>query len=128
MFIDGLDEFDGDYDRVIEMITNLSDQRHVKICVSSRPLLAFKRAFTGNPCLRLQDLTFNTIRDYIEKRLSHLVQQQVYPNGKTQQRAKELLRMVVKRADGVFLWAVIATKEVRDGLQVWLTWMNSHRP
>ena len=117
MFIDGLDEFDGDYDRVIEMITNLSDQRHVKICVSSRPLLAFKRAFRGKPCLRLQDLTFNTIREYTEKRLSHLVQQQVYPNGKTQQRAKELLRMVVERADGVFLWAVIAIREVREGLQ-----------
>ena len=117
MFIDGLDEFDGDYDRVIEMITNLSDQRHVKICVSSRPLLAFKRAFIGKPCLRLQDLTFNTIREYTEKRLSHLVQQQVYPNGKTQQRAQELLHMVVERADGVFLWAVIATQEVRDGFQ-----------
>ena len=117
MFVDGLDEFDGDYDRVIEMITNLSDQRHVKICVSSRPLLAFQSAFRGKPCLRLQDLTFNTIREYTEKRLSHLVQQQVYPNGKTQQKAKELLRMVVERADGVFLWAVIATQEVRDGFQ-----------
>ena len=117
MFIDGLDEFDGDYDRVIEMITNLSDQRHVKICVSSRPLLAFKRAFTGKPCLRLQDLNFSTIREYTEKRLSHLVQQQVYPNGKTRQRAQELVQMVVKRADGVFLWAVIATQEVRDGFQ-----------
>ncbi len=117
MFIDGLDEFDGDYGRVIKMITNLSDQRLVKVCVSSRPLLAFERAFNGKPSLRLQDLTFDTIREYAEKQLSHLVQQHLSPNRKAQQRAEELLRMIVERADGVFLWAVIATREVRDGLE-----------
>lgn len=117
MFIDGLDEFDGDYDRVIEMITNLSDQKHVKICVSSRPLLPFKRAFKGKPCLRLQDLNFDTIREYVYKQLSHLVQQHASSNEKTQQRAESLLQMIVQRAEGVFLWAVIATREVHDGLQ-----------
>ena len=53
MFIDGLDEFDGPYDSVIKLITNVSDQEHVKICVSSRPLLAFEEAFNGNPCIRV---------------------------------------------------------------------------
>ena len=117
MFIDGLDEFDGHYDHVIERITELSDQRHVKICVSSRPLLAFEMAFKGKPSLRLQDLTFNTIREYTDKQLSHLVQQHASSNGKTKQRAEKLLQMIVHRADGVFLWAVIATREVRVGLQ-----------
>lgn len=99
------------------MITNLSKQRHVKICVSSRPLLAFEMAFKNKPSLRLQDLTFETIREYTEKQLSPLVQQYATPNGEAQQRAEKLLRMIVQRADGVFLWAVIATREVRDGLQ-----------
>ena len=112
-----MDEFDGHYDSVIKTITDLSDQRHVKICVSSRPLLAFEMAFNGKPSLKLQDLTFDTIREYTKKQLSHLVQQHVSPNGKEQQRAEGLLRMIVQRADGVFLWAVIATREVRDGLQ-----------
>ena len=117
MFIDGLDEFDGHYARVIERITELSDQRHVKICVSSRPLLAFEMAFKGKPSLRLQDLTFNTIREYTDKQLSHLVQQHASSNEKTKQRAEKLLQMIVHRADGVFLWAVIAAREVREGLQ-----------
>ena len=117
MFIDGLDEFDGQYDSVIKAITDLSDQRHVKICVSSRPLLAFERAFNGNPCLRLQDLTVHTIREYTNRQLSHLVPQHLSYNGSAQHRAERLLNMIVKRADGVFLWAVIATREVRDGLQ-----------
>ena len=117
MFIDGLDEFDGRYDSVIKMITNVSDQEHVKICVSSRPLLAFERAFAGNPCLKLQDLTFDTIRDYINKQLSHLVQQNASSNKNARQKAERLIDIIVQRADGVFLWAVIATREVRDGLQ-----------
>ena len=117
MFIDGLDEFDGRYNSVIKMITNVSDQEHVKICVSSRPLLAFERAFAGKPCLRLQDLTYHSIRDYINLQLSHLVQQTVSSNDKARQKAENLIGIIVQRADGVFLWAVIATREVRDGLQ-----------
>ena len=74
-------------------------------------------AFNGKPSLRLQDLTFDTIREYTEKQLSPLVQQYATPNGEAQQRAEGLLDTIVKRADGVFLWAVIATREVRDGLQ-----------
>ena len=99
------------------MITNLSDQKHVKICVSSRPLLAFERAFNGKPCLRLQDLNFDIIREYTDVQLSHLVQQHVSYKENVQHSAKSLLDMIVERADGVFLWAVIATREVRDGLQ-----------
>ena len=117
MFIDGLDEFDGPYDSVIKTITELSDQRHVKICVSSRPLLTFEMAFKGEPSLKLQDLNFDTIRDYVYKQLSHSTQQFASSNRKTQQRLENLLQMIVLRADAVFLWAVIATREVRDGLQ-----------
>ena len=117
MFIDGLDEFDGRYDTVIKMITNVSDQEHVKICVSSRPLLAFERAFSANPCLRLQDLTFGTIREYINLQLSDSVQQDVPNDADSQHKAEELLEMIVKRAEGVFLWAVLAVREVRDGLE-----------
>ena len=117
MFIDGLDEFDSPYDSVIKMITNLSDQEHLKICVSSRPLFAFTRAFSANPCLKLQDLTFDIIRDYIKLQLSDSIQQNVPDSADSQHRAEGLIRMIVDRADGVFLWAVIAVREVRDGLE-----------
>lgn len=99
------------------MITNVSDQEHVKICVSSRPMFAFEEAFNGNPCLRLQDLNGDTIGEYVKTQLSGLVQQYVVYNRNSQHKAKRLLEMIVGRADGVFLWAVIATREVRDGLQ-----------
>ena len=52
MFIDGLDEFEGRYDAVIEAISSLTKQAHVKICLSSRPLLKFEKAFESEPQLK----------------------------------------------------------------------------
>lgn len=117
MFIDGLDEFEGRYENIIGMIENLADQNHIKICLSSRPLLAFEGAFNGKPGLRLQDLTFDSIRDYADLKLSGLIQQHVSYNENDRARAGNLLTRIVHRADGVILWAVIAIREVRDGLQ-----------
>ena len=54
---------------------------------------------------------------YVKKQLSDLVQRYVVYNRNSQQSAKDLLDVIVERADGVFLWAVIATRVVRDGLQ-----------
>lgn len=117
MFIDGLDEFEGRYENIIGMIQNLADQNHIKICLSSRPLLAFEEAFNGKPGLRLQDLTFDSIRDYADLKLSGLIQQHVSYDENDRARAGYLLTRIVHRANGVILWAVIAIREVRDGLQ-----------
>lgn len=117
MFIDGLDEFDGRYESVIKMIKDLADQTHVKICLSSRPLLAFEEAFNGTPSLRLQNLTSYSIWEYADLQLSGLIQQRVSNNKYDRDQAEELLTRIVQRADGVFLWAVIAVRKVRDGLQ-----------
>lgn len=117
MFIDGLDEFDGRYDGIMRMITGLADQTHVKICLSSRPLLAFEEAFGGKPSLRLQDLTFDSIRAYADLQLSEPMEQRITQDEHGRGRARDLLTRIVERADGVFLWAVIAVRKLRDGLQ-----------
>lgn len=117
MFIDGLDEFEGPVDTVINMITDLADQTHVKVCVSSRPLLGFERAFGGKQSLRLQDLTFDIIREYAENKLSRLIQERVSLDGYDGYQAQRLLDEIVWQANGVFLWVVIAIREVREGLQ-----------
>ena len=117
LFIDGLDEFEGQEDTVIGMIGDLADQTHVKVCVSSRPLLAFEEAFSEKPSLRLQDLTFETIREYAEFKLSKPIQNYVSPNKYDRTQAGDLVNRIVSRADGVFLWAVIAIRDLYDGLQ-----------
>lgn len=117
MILDGLDEIEGRYDTVVRMIKNLADHTNVKICLSSRPLPIFEEAFDEALGLRLQDLTSLTIRDYANVQLSDLIQARAIHNEHDGRQAKDILDMIVERADGVFLWAVIAVRDVRDGLQ-----------
>ena len=117
MFIDGLDEFEGQEDTVIKMINDLADQTHVKVCVSSRPLPAFEEAFGGKPSLRLQDLTFDSIRKHAEVKLSEPIRKYFSPNKYDRIQAEDLVDRIVWRADGVFLWAIIAIRDLYDGLR-----------
>ena len=115
MFIDGLDEIVGGYDSFLRLIEDLVHQGNVKICLSSRPLLVFEEAFRGAPSLKLQDLTYDSIRAYADTQLSNLIQRRV--DKRDIHRVKDLVGVIVNRADGVFLWAVIAIRDVRDGLR-----------
>lgn len=117
MFIDGLDEFDGPDDIVVDMMKDLANQTHVKVCVSSRPLLAFEEAFTGKPSLRLQDLTFESMRKYAALKLSDQIQKYISVNNKDLDQTRSYIDWIVERAEGVFLWVVIAVRGLREGLR-----------
>ncbi|KAK6531987.1 hypothetical protein TWF694_003150 [Orbilia ellipsospora] len=69
LFIDGLDEYDGDYEDVIDLLNIIITSPCVKACVSSRALLIFERTFSSSPGLKLQDLTYNDINLYIKGKL-----------------------------------------------------------
>jgi hypothetical protein len=69
LFIDGLDEYDGDHEEMAEFFQNIASSANAKVCLSSRPLLVFDDAFGTYPSLRLQDLTFDDIKQYIGDRL-----------------------------------------------------------
>ncbi|KAL8992541.1 MAG: hypothetical protein Q9188_007563, partial [Gyalolechia gomerana] len=116
MFIDGLDEFEGSSDIVLNVIGKLANQTNVKICVSSRPLLVFEQAFSGKPSLKLQDLTFETIQKYAKLKLSEPIQERVSLDNANRGKVEDLLYKIVRRADGVFIWAVIAIRDIREGL------------
>lgn len=117
MFIDGLDEINGQHDSVIRTIKDLVDQTNVKICLSNRPLPGFEEAFNAGLGLRLHNLTYHSIRAYAGVQLSDLIQERVLHDKQDGHRAKDILDKIVERANGVFLWAVIAVRDVRDGLQ-----------
>jgi hypothetical protein len=53
LFIDGLDEYDGDHLQIAQMFQDICSSPNVKVCVSSRPLLVFKNAFGDLPGLGL---------------------------------------------------------------------------
>lgn len=116
-FIDGLDEFDGRYDEILKKIDSISNQNYVKICLSSRPLMVFERALATMPSLRLQELTFHSILAYVKVQLSKLIEERLSCGKYDTHRTQQLLHEIVHRSEGVFLWTVIAVRDVREGLQ-----------
>ncbi|KAL9107794.1 MAG: hypothetical protein Q9227_007309, partial [Pyrenula ochraceoflavens] len=72
LFIDGLDEIEGDptdHKKLVDLIENLSQGRHVKAIVSSRPERLFSTRLSSYPSFRLQDLNKEDILRYVEGRL-----------------------------------------------------------
>lgn len=67
LFIDELDEYEGDENEIAELFREISQLPNVKCCVSSRPHLAFLDEFAGCPGLRLEDLTYPDIERFVSR-------------------------------------------------------------
>jgi hypothetical protein len=114
-FIDGLDEYEGDYEEVAKLIHDAAS-KNTKLCVSSRPLIIFEDSFRLGRKLCLQDLTFQDIRHYVRDRLSQNERFQQLTVEEPDE-APELIVETVKKADGVFLWVTLAVKSLLAGLR-----------
>ena len=115
LFVDGLDEFSGDLDDLISLFKDLITYPHVKVCVSSRPLVVFEDAFKQQPSLMLQDLTYADIKHYTTATLHE-------DHGFAQLRRREtvyadqLVENIVSKASGVFLWIHLVVESLRAGM------------
>jgi len=116
LFVDGLDEYDGDYFDVIKIFTRISQSSNVKVCLSSRPLSDFVVSFKSCPSLRLQDLTFNDIQQYINDELGANKHMQELQRTKPVE-AQSLVSEIMDKADGVFLWVKLVVLSLLRGLR-----------
>jgi hypothetical protein len=117
LFIDGLDEFDGDHSNIAETFCHYAKlhNSNIKICVSSRPLMPFEYSFKGCKHLQLQDLTAADIRKYITEKLSgheHFTTLALL----SPDRADGLIEEVAVKSSGVFLWVHLVVKSLLAGL------------
>ncbi|TFB02764.1 hypothetical protein CCMA1212_005505 [Trichoderma ghanense] len=115
LFIDGLDEFEGDHTAIIDFFKNLclgEKGQSIKICLSSRPWAVFQNAFEyAVPNLRLQDLTYDDMYRYMRDRLRQNTH--IRRLLKHEPEAGEgLIKATVEKADGVFLWVRLALNEM----------------
>ncbi|KAJ2985030.1 hypothetical protein NUW58_g5750 [Xylaria curta] len=69
LFIDGLDEFDGNHQNLLKFVRLLHSRVGRKVCVSGRPWNDFQDAFKASPSLRLESLTASDIRFYVQDNL-----------------------------------------------------------
>jgi hypothetical protein len=116
IFLDGLDECD-DWDGISDIILRLLRGPHIKVCVSSRPQVLFAKIFQDAPKLQMQDYTYYDILSFVQGKLSATHWRDSY-KGQLQ----ELGTWIAREAEGVFLWAALATQNVLDSLNKGRSW------
>ncbi|KAI1457452.1 hypothetical protein F4805DRAFT_428754 [Annulohypoxylon moriforme] len=115
-FVDGLDEFDGDYMDISQILLEIAKCPRIKLCVASRPLNEFQDQFGANTSiiLRVHELTRNDIMNYARCRLEEHPRWSVL--GLDAQAAQQFLENIADSARGVFLWVTLVIQSLRNGL------------
>ncbi|KAH3904242.1 hypothetical protein HBH56_237610 [Parastagonospora nodorum] len=115
IFIDGVDEFEGDYRDMALLLRSLASSR-VKLVISSRPLNGCLASLAGCPTLRVQDLTRKDMKVFVDGELSthHLMTRLVrqFPA-----KAPQFALDIVEKAEGVFLWVKLVVHLLIQSLE-----------
>ncbi|KAK7408429.1 hypothetical protein QQX98_009414 [Neonectria punicea] len=120
LFIDGLDEFDGDHNSIVDFFKTISageNGQAIKMCLSSRPWAVFEGAFQASvPNARLQDLTYEDMHRYAKDQLRrNTAIRRMFRNSADS--GLSLVEGIVQRADGVFLWVRLAVERMLSRIQ-----------
>ena len=116
IFVDGLDEFSGYQDDLLELTREFRQYSNIKICLSSRPYRSFRDEFGSSAMLKLQELTEPDIREYVSNKLPRArceTSQVLDSLPMVDQIADE----IVRRAEGVFLWVKLAVRDQLEGIR-----------
>ena len=111
-FIDGLDEFVGDQDLLLETVRMLCTSSQVKVCVSSRPEQIFREAYRNLPQLKLPDFNRKDIQKTTDDKLKPMLLRK-FPSQE-----EDVLRFIStlsEKAQGVFLWLDLVIRDVVNG-------------
>ncbi|KAK8066609.1 hypothetical protein PG997_013356 [Apiospora hydei] len=116
-FIDGLDEYKGNTRGLIELVQKLVSYPSVKICLSSRPWAAFRHAFGEDANvdwhISLEELTKDDIRQYVNDQLN--LSSRFSSLRYNDVGYFDIVEQVMLRAEGVFLWVVLAVRSLLEG-------------
>jgi hypothetical protein len=117
LFIDSLDEYDGDCKAIADLLKDVALSLYIKVCVSSRLWLVFEEAFENRVGLCLQDLTYTDIRNYVRGTLeaNKKMEQLAVSNP---EHATALVSEIVTKANGVFLWVRLVVWSLLDGFEI----------
>jgi hypothetical protein len=116
-FIDGLDEYHGRHQKLIQLLSKLAQNPRIKLCVSSRPWNAFCNAYgQAKPSLRLETLTEPDVRKYVVGELaSSGIYTSSFDSSIDQEMLNQIITEVVDKAEGVFLWVYLVVRSLQDG-------------
>lgn len=110
VFIDGLDEYEGEHAYLIDLILALSNHANVKFCISSRPWNVFRNAFEHlSDKIYVHELTQSDIRTYICGELGMIFD--------VNYSVEELISAIANKAKGVFFWVYLVVRSLREGFE-----------
>ncbi|KAK7952869.1 small s protein [Apiospora saccharicola] len=116
LFVDGLDEFEGDHEAIIHFFRGLAEGKHgaqIKLCLSSRPWPVFARAFEyAVPNLKLQASNLQDMMRYAIDKLSSSNDNMRSAVMQEVEIARKLVHAIVELAGGVFLWVRLVVGEL----------------
>ncbi|RAH66362.1 uncharacterized protein BO66DRAFT_331690, partial [Aspergillus aculeatinus CBS 121060] len=106
IFIDGIDEFEGNRAHMIESLKDWISCRSadVKICVASREDIDLQEAFKTGPMLRLHEVTHEDILSFL------------YPKMGTSDQKQRLETEIAYKSEGVFLWVKLTIQRVEHSI------------
>jgi len=103
IFIDGLDEFDGDHRELATFIRQINAKPGIKICTSSRAWNTFKDEFSSGPLVEVERFNLKDIQMFVHQKLQSsrgFREFQATKHGL----ALQIQRDIVSKSNGVFLW------------------------
>ncbi|CAJ0552263.1 Ff.00g062420.m01.CDS01 [Fusarium sp. VM40] len=115
IFLDGLDEakelesLSWRDKRKTQVIHDLLWLSNVKLCASSREEHPFCLFFDGRPRLRIHQLTYHDIYHFVENKLEVA--------GLSSSYRHHILKIVVEKANGVFLWVVLVLDSLNRAIR-----------
>ncbi|KAI1852645.1 hypothetical protein JX266_002186 [Neoarthrinium moseri] len=115
LFVDGLDEFEGDPEDLLSTFKGIDDFSDYKLCVASRPWVEFQDRFYQKPSLMLEHLTYNDIKDFIVARFDSDARF-AQLRRRERQFADQLVEDIVSKASGVFLWVSLVVSSLLSGM------------
>jgi hypothetical protein len=119
-FIDGLDEYRGRPDQIIDLLLKLPLSRDTKYCISSRKWNDFQKTFGKDTnrkrSLYLEELNTDDIKTFVSKELEG---QKIFREWtmENQQDSQDLVDTVVSKSAGVFLWVDLVVRSLIRGIK-----------
>lgn len=108
-FVDGLDEYRGDFTALLNTLSRIQDRTEIKSCLVSRPEPALIEQFRDFPQICMQDHNASSVRVYVDQavkkgRLGLIEVDPVFDN--------QMRNEIQQRAQGVIIWARLAVDDL----------------
>ncbi|KAF2734233.1 hypothetical protein EJ04DRAFT_388750, partial [Polyplosphaeria fusca] len=113
VFIDGLDEYNGDHQDLIDTVQYMSRLK-IKLCVASRPWNVFEKAFGNASKIYMQDLNAGDIQLYVKDKLINRPDFQIMRVASIEM--DDIITEICEKSQGVFLWVFLVVRSMIAGL------------